>query len=123
MVGDECRPGFARGRFHSPHRFGLHLHRAGRSEYVRNGKPVLLYEPFEEITKRHPDVGRWQKVTVEAIGFAPHETMRRHPAVHIKETYAKARELMRLHTGKPAEEYIRSKRDEFPHEFCEFVTL
>lgn len=93
-------------------------------DYFVDGKPVLYYEKFASIARKHPEVGVWQSVVQECLPFpVRYETMRRHPAVHHRSVYAKAREQIESKTKKPSDEYIASCRNEFPQSFCEFVTL
>lgn len=92
--------------------------------FIRNGKPILQYERFESIGTRHPGVLEWQKAAQNCLPFPIHyETMRQHGETYSRETYAEARRLIEQKTGKPVDEYIRSGRNEYPQEFCEFVTL
>ncbi len=92
--------------------------------FIKNGKPILQYERFESIGQRHPGVVEWQKVTQNCLPFAIHyETMRQHGETYSRATYAEARKLMQQKTGQSVDDYIRSGRNAFPQEFCEFVTL
>lgn len=93
-------------------------------DYFVDGKPVLYYEKFASIIKKHPEVGLWKEVTQGCLPFSvKYETMRRHPAVHPPHVYRKAVEQIQMKTGKPMDEYISSCRNEFPNGFCEFNTL
>ena len=93
-------------------------------DYFVDGKPVLYYERFSTLTKKHPDVGVWQRVTQECLPFPVlYETMRRHPAVHHRNVYAEARGAIVTKTKQPVDDYIKSCREEYPNGFCEFVTL
>jgi hypothetical protein len=92
--------------------------------FIKNGKPILQYERFESIGQRHPGVVEWQKVTQNCLPFDIHfETMRQHGETYSRATYAEARKLMQQKTGQSVDDYIRSGRNAFPQEFCEFVTL
>lgn len=91
--------------------------------YIQNGKPILRYEPFDSILKRHPGIA-WREVTQKALPFfIRNETMRCHPEVYHRGLYAETRRLIEKRTGKTCEEYIRSGPNAFPQEFCEFNTL
>lgn len=86
-------------------------------------KPVLLYQPFEEF-KDWPNRYSWKSCVKNAIGIDPdHETMCRHPAVHIRPIYQKTRELIGVHTKQDWIEYVLSCRNEYPQTFAEFPTL
>lgn len=93
-------------------------------DYFENGKPILYYENFGSLGRKHPEVLRWQQVVQNCVGFKVlNETMRRHPAVHQRKTYAKSRAEIEQTTKMPCDDYIKSQRNEFPQSFCEFVTL
>lgn len=93
-------------------------------DYVINGKPILRFERFENIGRRHPGAAAWQSPTGACLPFpVPWETMRCHPGVHIKEVYPEARKLIEQKTRQPIEDYIKSVRPVYPEGFCEFVTL
>lgn len=93
-------------------------------DYFIDGKPVLYYEKFESITRKHPEVGVWHLVTQSCLPFpVKYETMRRHPAVHRRNLYAEARRQIEIKTKQPVDEYIASCRNEYPQTFCEFITL
>lgn len=94
------------------------------ADYFENGKPILYHQNFRTLGVQHPDVLRWQKVVQDCVTFpVKQETMRRHPAVHHRKVYAKARQEIELKTKTPWDEYIKAQRNEFPQTFCEFVTL
>jgi hypothetical protein len=93
-------------------------------DYFVDGRPILYYEKFSSLTKKHPDVGVWQEVTQNCLPFPVlYETMRRHPAVHQHNVYSEARGLIVTKTKQPVDDYIKSCREEYPNGFCEFVTL
>jgi hypothetical protein len=94
-------------------------------DYFVDGKPVLMYADFDWLVNtQQANLRMWQDVTKNAIGGpVPIETMRRHPAVHYRELYALARNMMENNTGQPVSSYIERQRDEFPQTFCEYVTL
>lgn len=92
--------------------------------FIKDGKPILQYERFESINKRHPGVGIWGEVTQRCLPFHVHfETMRQHGETYTRETYAEARRLIEVKTGMTAEKYIYAQENSFPQSFCEFVTL
>jgi len=93
-------------------------------DYVKDGKPILRYEKFENIGRRHPGAAAWKAPTEKCLPFpVPWETMRCHPGVHIRELYAKARELIEEKSKMTIEDYIQSASHTYPEGFCEFVTL
>lgn len=93
-------------------------------DYIRDGKPILRFEYFSSICKRHPVIGCWQECTQRCLPFlVTAETMRCHPAVHHRRTYPESRTQIEKKTGLPSDDYIKSQRLEFPQGFCEFVTL
>lgn len=96
------------------------------SDYFVGNKPVLIYARYDWVVKKfnNENYRYWKVATQKAIGGVNQfEFMRRHPTVHEKAVYAKTRELIAIHTRREPSAYIRSCRDTFPHEFCEFVTL
>lgn len=94
-------------------------------DYVVDGKPVLMHADFEWLcTTQQANLRMWQDATIKAIGPPVNEeTMRRHPAVHWRELYGRARRQIESHTGMNMVEFMRAQRNEFPQSFCEFVTL
>lgn len=93
-------------------------------EYVKNGKPLLLYESFASLGPKAEEIMKWQVCTRNNLPFEPlYETMRRHPEVYGRKLYARARTLMQQKTGKTVEQYMREQVNEFPQTFCEHVTL
>jgi len=93
-------------------------------DYIKDGKPILRFEPFDSITKRHGGVGRWKEATEQCLPFPiPYETMRCHPEVYHFGLYRETRELMERKTGKTVDAYLKEQRNEYPQSFCEFCTL
>lgn len=92
--------------------------------FIKDGKPILQYERFDSIGKRHGGVMEWQRVTERCLPFPiEFETMRQHGATYHRGLYARTRELMTDKTGMAVDEYIKSQGNAFPQGFCEFVTL
>lgn len=88
------------------------------------GKIILRYEPFGSICKRHDFLARWQSCTQKILPFqVKHETMRAHPEVYHRSTYALAREIIERKVNIRIDEYILSCENAFPQTFCEHVTL
>lgn len=94
-------------------------------DYFFNCKPVLMYADFGWLcTQVQGNLIMWQEAALNAIGPPIEiETMRRHPAVHYRELYPLARDAMEKHTGKGVVEFMMERRNTFPQDFCEYVTL
>lgn len=89
-----------------------------------SGKPILRYEAYATIGARVPGVLKWKEATEACVPFKSlYETMRCHTMTHIRDTYAKTRQLIEQTTGKNWYEYILSCRNEYPQTFAEFPTL
>ncbi len=92
--------------------------------FMVDGRPILRYERFESIGRRHPGVLRWKEAAEACLPFTVEsEFMRGHPEVYHRDLYVRARNLIVQKTGKRCDDYIRSCRNEFPQTFCEFCTL
>jgi hypothetical protein len=79
------------------------------ADYMVDGKPVLLVEPFDVLKTLHPGRFHWKSVVDAALGGnAAYETMCRHPAVHHRDLYAFVREHIATHHGVPFEQYVLS---------------
>src|SRR3990167_1930136 len=93
-------------------------------DYIINDKPVLLIENYERFRTVHPGVFYWKQCTEKALGMpCTYETMRRHPAVHWKETYCKTREMVESAHKKPFLQYMLEQKDSFPQTVSEFNML
>lgn len=94
-------------------------------DYLKDGRPILMHASFHWlITCQQANLRMWKEAAERALGWeVTEETMRRHPAVHYRWLYKKAREYIEKHTGQPCDDYIRSCRNEFPQGFAEFPTL
>lgn len=93
------------------------------SDYFVNGKPVLYCQQYEDF-KQYVNRYGWKKCVQEATGIDPiWETMCRHPAVHLRQTYELTRDAITKHTGMDWKEYIKSCRNTYPQGFAEFPTL
>jgi len=94
-------------------------------DYFVNGKPVLMHASFKWlINTQQANLEMWQRAVAAAVGWKPsEETMRRHPAVHPRKIYAKARECIEAYTKMPCDDYIKSCENAFPQTFAEFPTL
>lgn len=93
-------------------------------DYFVDGKPVLMYASYEWLCKQQTNIRNWQVATENALGgIVENEFMRRHPAVHYREVYARTRQAIEDRNRMRCEDYIKSCRNEFPQGFAEFPTL
>lgn len=93
-------------------------------DYFVDGKPVLMYGRYDWVGRIEPSILQWQEAAYRALGWKPEmETMRRHPAVHGRETYLLTRQCIERHNARPVSDFIREQRNEFPQTFAEFPTL
>lgn len=94
------------------------------SDYLVNGKPVLLIEPFEVLKELHPGRYRWKFAVDAALGGdAQFETMCRHPAVHWRNLYPIVRNHVSHMHGVDFEKYVLDCKPDYPQGFAEFPTL
>jgi len=92
--------------------------------FFKDGKPLLRYEPFATLSLRQPNILNWKAAAERCLPFTVNnEGMRGHPEVYHRTLYAKTRELVEQKTKLPFNDFVKSTRNEFPQEFCEFVTL
>jgi len=92
--------------------------------YITKGRPILRYEPFDRLGRRHPGSDVWRQPTQKCVPFhVVNETMRCHPEVYHRDLYRVVRETIATTTKMDAESYLKSTRNEYPHQFCEFNTL
>lgn len=94
------------------------------SDYLVEGKPVLVIEPYEHLKTAHPGRYGWKKVTEEALKFeCKWETMCRHPAAHLKNTYQGTRARVEEVHQTPFIDYFIKQKNSYPQGACEFTTL
>lgn len=92
--------------------------------FITDGKPILRYELFESIGRRHPGVLRWKDAAESCLPFTvPWECMRGHPEVYHHGLYARTRELMEMKLGRDPEGWVKEQRNEFPQSYAEYPTL
>lgn len=102
----------------------IFLEKVTPADYFVAGKPVLLMEAYERFKDNHPGVLRWQETTQKAIGKpVSFEFMRRHPAVHHRDIYAKTRETVEAEQKKPFLDWAVSGQNEFPQSWSEYNVL
>lgn len=96
-------------------------------DYFSDGKPHYLVRTYDSLTNAQgvvSDCAQWQSRVESALGYVPRwYTMCRHPTLFHVEHYAKLREAVEKHNGKPCEDVILSGRNEFPQSFAEFPTM
>lgn len=94
-------------------------------DYFVDSKPVLMHASFDWlINTQQANLIAWQRAAEAALGWKVYdETMRRHPAVHPRKLYSKARGCIEAHTKMPCDDYIKSCENGFPQTFAEFPTL
>lgn len=93
-------------------------------DYVSETKPVLVVEPYEELKTKHPARFNWKGVTEHALKFdCTHETMCRHPAAHIKQTYKGLRAYIEEIHQQPFLDFVIRQKNSYPQGFGEFNTL
>lgn len=93
-------------------------------------RPLLPDEDktFMGFTGRCVDFNRgqylWKFAADFALGFpVERETMQWMPIAHIREVYAKTREIIEARFGKSFDDYVYSCRNEYPQTFAEFNVL
>lgn len=92
--------------------------------FFKNGKPMLRYESFESLAKRHPAIWNWKIACENALPFScPDEGMRGHPEVYHLGLYARTRELVEQKTKMKFNDYVKSGKNEYPQQFAELPTL
>ncbi len=94
-------------------------------DYLVDGKPVLIIEPFDAILKvSHEGRFGWKKVTEDALKCpVSHETMCRHPAIHYRDVYQTLRKHMEFAHLTPFTDYVIKQKNSFPQGFAEFPAL
>lgn len=92
------------------------------ADYLPGGKPLLVRERYASLRNTNRLI--WQKCVENAIGVRPeYECMVRHPQIHLREVYAKTRELVAQHNEMPFDQYVLSCNNAFPQGFAEFPLL
>lgn len=92
--------------------------------FIHNEKPVLRYEPFSSIGVRHPGVLRWKEAAQYCLPFPVNNETMRHPGqTWHTGLYPRARELVEMKVGKSFTDFMKTRRNSYPQDFCEFVTL
>lgn len=88
--------------------------------YFVDDKPVLLIQSYESLGSAVP----WKGCTEKALAFpCPFETMRRHPAIHYRYTYADVRKRVEEVHNCHFFSYVLAQKPAFPQGFSEFNAL
>lgn len=92
--------------------------------FIKDGKPILQFEDFDSIGKRHPGVLKWKEAAEACLPFAvKSECMRGHNETYGRRIYGIARFLIEQATGLSSDDYIKTCQNSFPQTFAEFPTL
>lgn len=93
-------------------------------DYVRDGKCILIVEPYEYVKTVHEGRYNWKHITEFALGFeCKYETMCKHPTPHLGGTYPLVRaHIEKLH-GTTFADFVLKQENTFPQGFGEFNTL
>lgn len=92
--------------------------------FFQEDRPILRYEPFESLAKRHLGTWNWKIACDNALPFTcADEGMRGHPEVYHLGVYKRTRELVEEKTGKTFDAYVKSSKNDYPQTFAEFPTL
>lgn len=93
-------------------------------DYFIEGKPILMYASFDWLVPQQGNLLNWKVAAQNALGFeVTQETMRRHPAVHYRKTYAKTKDCIEDHHDTSLAAYIMQQKESFPQSYAEFPTL
>lgn len=92
--------------------------------FMVDGKPILYHATFRWLISQQANLSCWQEAVERALGWKPvREFMRRHPAVHYRDVYAKTRKIIEEHHKCSMEWFMKQQRNSFPQSFAEFPTL
>jgi hypothetical protein len=92
--------------------------------FFKDGNPLLRYEPFESLAKRHPGIWNWKVAAENALPFSvADEFMRGHPEVYARATYEKTRQLIEEKHKVSFNGYVRSCKNSYPQTFAEHPAL
>lgn len=92
--------------------------------FSADGRPILPVRDIPSNPSLAAEAGKWHKAVADAIGIYPEtDGMGWLPLTYLPETLVKTRDLIKAHTGRQAEEYIRSCQNEYPQTFAEYNTL
>lgn len=92
------------------------------ADFFREGRALNVCELYAKI--RNPNRHLWKRAVEDMIGVSPHaDFMVRHPQMHLREVYAKAREMIQKRTGREWDKWVVSGRNEYPQQIAEFPCL
>lgn len=93
-------------------------------DYIKNGNPTIVAEPYSVVAQYFPGRFHWKSVTEEALKFdCPYETMCCHPSVYRKETYRGLRDYIESIHITPFTDFVIKQKNSFPMGFGEFNTI
>lgn len=92
--------------------------------FMVNGKPLLRYEFFDSICRRHGGIEKWRVAVNQMLPFpVPWEVMRSHPEVYHRGLYSTTRSLVEQKLRKPLVEIFQQAENKFPQNIVEFPCL
>lgn len=113
-------------------------------DYVPGGKPIICFRDWNRLLTRPVDLeevqtfmgftGRtidfsrgaylWKFAADFALGFpSERQTMTMMPIIHRRETYVRARAIIRRRFNTDIISHLLAQRNEWPQTFCEYETL
>ncbi len=95
---------------------------AGPADFMVGGRILSVREPYVDIV--NPNRHVWKRCVEDSIGVTPkYDYMVRHPQIHHRDVYERARVLVAGHTGVPFDDYVLGCKNDFPQGFAEFPLL
>jgi hypothetical protein len=93
-------------------------------DYLVDGKPVLVIESFDLLSRYFKERAYWKIGVDETLRIdAKYETMCRHPAIHLKETYSGMRRRVEAMHLTPFIDFYIKGQNKFPQNRSEFPVL
>lgn len=92
--------------------------------FMVNGKPLLRFEYFDSIIRRHGGIEKWRVAVEKMLPFSvPWECMRSHPEVYHRGLYAVTRHLVEQKMKQPLLQIFQNAQNQFPQDIVEFPAL
>lgn len=92
--------------------------------FMVNGKPLLRYEFFDSICRRHGGIEKWREAVNRMLPFAvPWEVMRGHPEIYHRGLYPVTRQLVEQKMRRPLTQIFKEAQNQFPQDVVEFPCL